>query len=164
MVEWLERGGRTGESIFLNVKYCETELPQSQWLLVEELMIKRSHVGLREQKDKSSQETCVNLGAEFRGPSCQSCFLLATAPPLVLISTSSHLFTLNLLSRDYVLSTVSGTHLNTCSLSYPPSSTHAPSTHLSDACSMLCPGESAMYRTDTVLSLRDLSFRKEVRQ
>lgn len=67
------------ESILKNMKYCETGLSEKR--LVELLMMERSGMGLREQKDEASQETCVKLGAEFRGPNCQSCLLFATARP-----------------------------------------------------------------------------------
>ena len=67
-------------------------------------------MGLREQKDRVAQETYANLGGEFRGTKCQSCLFFTTVPLLVLTSTS-HSFNLNLLSTDYVLSTVPGTLL-----------------------------------------------------
>lgn len=67
-------------------------------------------VGLREQTARVAQETYVNLGAAFRGTKCQSCLFFTTVPLLVLTSTS-HAFNLNLLNTDYVLSTVPGTLL-----------------------------------------------------
>lgn len=83
-------------------------------------------MGLREQKDKAAQETFVNLGAEFRGPDCQSCLFFATAPqPCFCTSVFSHSFDLNLLSTGCVLSTVS----KTWSLLSPPSITYAFNKH-----------------------------------
>lgn len=83
-------------------------------------------MGLRKQKDKAAQETCVNLGAEFRGPNCQSCLLFITAPhPCSCTSVSFHSFDLNLLSTGCIPSIVSKTWF----LPSPPSIMYAFNKH-----------------------------------
>lgn len=65
-------------------------------------MMERSGAGLREQKDRAAQETCVNLGAEFRVPVASLAFSLPLfSTPLVLTSTSAHSFDLDLLSTVF---------------------------------------------------------------